>query len=202
MHRPTMGKRSLLYRRTWWSGRSKHTGWKNLSEGIFPARIYKASRCNMNVGLILDRALNRLTGRRSAPLVQFGPPRPTRLNMTEVFGGSILRRGMPIFPRRRSDPQWLERGWRQTTDGYRGFFRAAGRSWAGLIQEPYRGGYEAYIWHPPLREIDNNTSHRPCFMQPQRDGRYRVHFREMPATIDHAIKSIEDVLKEAYRTRI
>ena len=156
----------------------------------------------MNVGLLLDRAWNRLTGRRPVSRVQFGPPRRSRLNTTEVFGGSILRRGLPIRPRRRSDPQWVEKNWRQTLDGYRGFYHAAGRRWLGVIQEPDRGGYVAYILHPPLQEIDRNTSHRPCFMQPQPDGRYKVHFREMPASIDHAIKSIEDVLKEAYRMRV
>lgn len=163
------------------------------------------SQCSevvMNAGYILNKAFDKLMGRPPIPRVRFGPPRRIMIDTSTVFDGIFLKRGSPILLRRRSSPQWFEKGWQRLNNSYQGYYRVADRGWKGLIKEPYRGGYEAFIWNPPLRELERNTEHKPCFMQPRLDGRYRVHFREMPVSIDHAIKSIEDVLREAYRIRI
>jgi len=90
---------------------------------------------------------------------------------------------------------WVEKGWRRTHNGYQGHFEALGRRWRGEILVPYPGGYEAYIWEPPLQELSDHP-HRPCFFARGAD-RYNVHFRAMPTSVDHAITNIETILREA-----
>jgi hypothetical protein len=155
----------------------------------------------MNLEQWLDHALGLFARQPAPPRVRFGPPRQTRINLQNQAGGRLMRRGQPIRPWHHSDPQWVERGWHRNGNAFQGYYHAAGRHWQGLIREPYPGGYEAYIWNPPLRELERRTGHRPCFQRPQSDGRYSIHFWEMPASLDHAVKSIEDVLKEAYQSR-
>ena len=128
--------------------------------------------------------------------VQMGPPRWVKVDMEEVFREPWLRRGEPLVIRPHPDPLWVEKGWRQEGNTYYGQFRANGRSWRGMIQVPYPGGYQAYIWDPPLQALDGHP-HRPCFMDPRPDGRYQVHFRSAPTSVDHAIANIEQILQEA-----
>lgn len=154
----------------------------------------------MDIDQFINQARSWLSQRASYNRVRFSPPRRTRINTTALFGGIPLRRGAPLLLRHRLPSLSVEKGWQQRHDGHWGFYRAAGRRWQGWIREPYPGGYEAYIWHPPLRELDRNTEHRRCFMEPQPDGRYTIHFWEMPASLDHAVNVIEMVLKEAFRS--
>ena len=110
---------------------------------------------------------------------------------------SLIRTGsrVPVPPK----PLWVAKGWRQAAGAkeYTGQYKAAGRTWRGLIQHPYPGGYHAYIWSPPLEELQRNTGHKPCFSPNGEAGRYQIHFHTIPTSVDHAITSIEAVLAEA-----
>ncbi len=108
-----------------------------------------------------------------------------------------IHRGLPLIIPRREDPLWQEKGWRRNGRGYEGFFRAGRYRWRGVICEPYPGSFDAYIWNPPLAELGNRTSHRPCFSLAGADGRFKIHFHTMPANIDHAVGSVEAVLAQA-----
>lgn len=114
-----------------------------------------------------------------------------------VIGLSGIRQGAPL--RIPPKPLWFEKGWRPGTEAnqYTGEYRAAGRTWRGLIQQPYPGGYTAYIWQPPLAELKRNTTHSPCFIASGEAGRYQVHFHTIPTSLDHVITSIEMVLGQA-----
>jgi hypothetical protein len=129
--------------------------------------------------------------------VQLGLPQ----RLKRALGLSLIRRGpaLSLPPK----PLWFEKGWRPVagTNQYTGLYQAAGRTCRGLIQQPYPGGYIAYIWHPPLAEIQRNTGHRPCFLPNGEAGRFQVHFHTLPASLDHAITSIEAVLTAAYSGR-
>lgn len=110
----------------------------------------------------------------------------------------LIRKGAQLeIPRQ---PLWQEKGWRQETDRRQctGYFVAYGRKFRGLIVQPYPDCYNAFIWHPPLEELGRNTSHKPCFSANGERGRYQIHFRTMPSSLDHAITNIERVLAEAY----
>lgn len=111
-----------------------------------------------------------------------------------------IRRGSPLNVHRRSDPLWTERGWRKQGNAYVGHWMVAGRRWRGRIDIPYPGGFQALIWDPPLRELLFHR-HRPCFQSSGVRGRYRVHFSSMPSSVDHAIANIEQILREAVRSR-
>lgn len=134
--------------------------------------------------------------------VVLGPPRQIRLDPSQVrptpAANASIRKGLPLTIPVRCDPLWKEKGWRRNGAGYEGFYRAAGRAWRGLIQEPYPGCYQAFIWDPPLAQLHQRTHHGPCFQNGRNDGRYQVHYHTMPQSLDHAITSIEDVLAEAF----
>jgi hypothetical protein len=136
------------------------------------------------------------------PVVTLGPPRQVRLEPSQVrppaAEGSSIRRGPPLVIPVRCDPLWKEKGWWRNGNGYEGYYRAAGRAWRGLIQEPYPGRYQAFIWDPPLAQISRRTRHGPCFQNGRSDGRYQVHYHTAPQSLDHAIGAIEDVLAEAF----
>lgn len=138
---------------------------------------------------------------RTLPSVRLGPAQRVPLDRQNVFGGQLMRRGVPLLVRARSDPYWQEKGWRRNGAGYSGPFRVGGRQWSGAIEEPYPGGFRAFIWNPPLVELGRNTGHRPCFQNGRTDGRYEVHFHTMPASLDHAIAGVEKVLGEALGVR-
>jgi hypothetical protein len=91
------------------------------------------------------------------------------------------------------------KGWQRAagTHAYTGQYAAGGAIWQGFIQEPYPGGYQAFIWNPPLTDIRNKTSHGPCFSANGETGRYLIHFHTTPSSIDHVITSIEKVLQQA-----
>lgn len=129
------------------------------------------------------------------PTPRFGPPRMIKLN--ELPNVTLIRRGLPLVMPRREDPLWSEKGWRRTSQGFEGFYRAGGRQWRGLIVSPYPGSFEAYIWHPPLADLERRTSHRYCFQGSGVGGRYKVHFSAMPVSLDHAIAAVEAVLSQA-----
>ncbi len=129
----------------------------------------------------------------SARSIWLGPLQRVKLALHLPF----IRQGAPL--RMPPKPLWFEKGWRQAADAhqYTGQYKAGGHTWRGLIQQPYPGGYTAYIWDPPLKKIRRNTSHGPCFMPNDETGRYQVHFHTAPSSLDHAITSIERVLTEA-----
>jgi hypothetical protein len=132
------------------------------------------------------------------PGVVLGPPRSVKAaELGLPPGATMLRRGPPLVIPSRADPLWVEKGWRRNGAGYTGYFRAGGRRWAGLLREPFPGGWEAFIWQPPLEELNRRTSHAPCFQLSAGDGCYKVHFYDLPRSLDHAIISIEAVLAEA-----
>jgi hypothetical protein len=142
---------------------------------------------------MLRQAQANYFDRKSAQCIRLGPLQRLKLIIPQPF----IRKGSPL--RVPPKPLWFEKGWRQTTEAnqYTGQFKAAGRSWQGLIQQPYPGSYTAYIWQPPLAEIRRNTSHGPCFMANGEAGRYQVHFHSIPSCLDHAIDNIERVLAQA-----
>jgi hypothetical protein len=129
--------------------------------------------------------------------VQLGLPQRLKRALHLPF----IRRGpaLSLPPK----PLWFEKGWRPVagTNQYTGLYRAPGRTCPGLIQQPYPGGYTAYIWDPPLAEIQRNTGHRACFLPNGEAGRFQVHFHTLPTSLDHAITSIEAVLTAAYTGR-
>jgi len=136
------------------------------------------------------------------PGVTLGPPRRVEIDRRVLYGGSPVRRGPPLVIPSRQDPLWVEKGWRRNgRNQCTGHYHAAGRQWRGLIEVPYPGSYQAYIWDPPLDALWQRTDHGPCFQPDGGGGRYRVHFRHMPASLDHAIIAIEAVLGEAFGAR-
>lgn len=129
--------------------------------------------------------------------LRVGPPQRLKLLSRLPF----FRQGPPIVVPEPLKPLWFTKGWRQASDGksYSGSYTVEGRKWRGMIQEPYRHGFTAYIWNPPISEIRRNTSHGPCFMPNGESGRYHVYFHNAPKSLDHAITSIETVLAQACR---
>jgi hypothetical protein len=135
-----------------------------------------------------------------ASTVRLGPARPIAIDPGEVPDGLWLRRGAPLTIPARHDPLWKEKGWRREGDSYHGSYRVGDRSWLGRIDIPYPGGFTAYIWDPPLGALANHPK-RLCFMNGTANGRFLVHFHEMPANLDHAINNIETILAEALGVR-
>lgn len=133
------------------------------------------------------------------PAPVLGPPRMIKLN--QLPDVKPIRRGPPLAIPRRDAPLWVEKGWRRTGQGFEGFYRAGGRQWRGLITSPYPGAFEAYIWNPPLAELERRTNHRYCFRSSGPGGRFSVHFSTMPTSLDHAIVAVEGVLREAMGIR-
>jgi hypothetical protein len=133
--------------------------------------------------------------------VVLGPPRRLDVNLQALFGGPPLRRGPPLVLPGRQDPLWREKGWRRNGAGYAGYYHAGGDRWRGLVREPYPGGFEAYIWRPPLAELRRYTSYAACFQATGGNGSYKVHFHTMPDSVDHTIAAIEEVLGEAVGVR-
>jgi hypothetical protein len=133
------------------------------------------------------------------PPIQLGPPLQMKLGLRQLF----IRQGPPMIIPEAHKPLWFEKGWRRASGGkeYTGRFSAAGRTWRGLIVEPYPKGYRAYIWHPPTPDIQRNTSHGPCFSPNGETGRYQVLFHSTPSSLDHVITSIEEVLAQALNGR-
>jgi len=136
--------------------------------------------------------------------VVLGPPRPIRLapgQMPAAPTPTVIRRGLPLVVPRRENSLWQEKGWHRNGRGYEGLYRAGRHEWRGLIQEPYPGAFNAFIWDPPLAELHRRTNHRPCFNSAGVDGRFKVHFHTMPSSLDHGIASIEAVLAQAMGVR-
>ena len=133
------------------------------------------------------------------PLLRLGPPQPVNLGLRQFF----MRQGAPVIIPEAHKPLWFEKGWRRATDGkkYTGHYAAGGRTWQGLIQAPYPGGYTAYIWHPPKADIQRNTTHGPCFSKNGEAGRYQILFHSTPSSLDHVITSVEAVLAQALNGR-
>lgn len=131
--------------------------------------------------------------------VRLGPAQRVKLLARLPF----FRQGPPLLVPEPLKPLWFTKNWRRSSDGksYTGSYTAAGRTWRGMIQEPYPHGYVAYIWHPPIAQIRHNTSHGPCFNPSGESGRYQIYFHNTPSSLDHAITSIEAVLAQAYGGR-
>lgn len=120
-----------------------------------------------------------------------------------ALGFSLLPRGPRLVVPPTPTPLWIVKGWQRTpeTNEYTGSFAAAGAVWPGVVREPYPGGYQAFIWNPPVVDIRNRTSHGPCFIPNGELGRYQVHYHTTPSSLDHAITSIERVLQQACNRR-
>lgn len=120
-----------------------------------------------------------------------------------ALGLSLIPRGARLVVPPTATPLWTVKGWQRAPDGngYTGSYVAAGRTWPGRIQEPYPGGFQAYIWYPPMADIRSRTSHGACFSSNGESGRYHVHFHTTPSSLDHAITSIERVLQQACNGR-
>jgi hypothetical protein len=135
----------------------------------------------------------------AASAITLGPPQPVKLAQPLIFvKGQRVRPGPPLTLTPHHQPLWYVKGWRKAPDTpeYTGLYTAAGRTWRGLITQPYPSQFDAYIWDPPLRELEKNTDHRWCFGG-NGGGRHHVHFRLAPTSLDHAITSVEVVLAEA-----
>jgi hypothetical protein len=149
-------------------------------------------------------AWNKLVGwvnRLFRPGITLGPPYRVQIDIHALYGGIPVRRGQPLIIPSRQDPLWKEKGWQRQGTRYIGYYRAAGQQWPGLIEEPYPGGYQAYIWNPPIRALER-THYRWCFPSNGGGGRHRVHFHHLPTSLDHAITTIEAVLSEALGTKV
>ena len=151
------------------------------SIALGPAR--KVSQTHLGIEVPLGRM------RRGAPIRLRNRGAPVRLR----------NRGAPVRMRNRVDPLWADRGWRREANAIVGHWVAGRRRYRGRIETPFRGGFQAYIWDPPLRKIATHP-HRFCFQRSGAGGRYRVHFRRTPSSLDHTIASIEQVLREATGT--
>jgi len=129
------------------------------------------------------------------PYLRLGPVQPVRLAPNLFF----VRQSPPVVVPQTEHPLWYEKGWRQAPNAkeFLGQYAVAGRTWRGLIEQPYPGAFTAYIWHPPLDEIRRNTSHSYCFVRNGEADRYLVHYCRMPLSLDHAIVSVERVLAAA-----
>lgn len=129
---------------------------------------------------------------------------PTRRVSSRDLGLDVplgkLRRGAPVRVQRHVDPLWAESGWRKEGKAIAGDYVAGRRRFRGRIETPHRGAFMAYIWDPPIGDLARHP-HRVCFQPTGVQGRYRVHFRTTPSSYDHAIASIEQVLREATGTR-
>lgn len=97
---------------------------------------------------------------------------------------------------RHLDPLYKEKGWRRDGRRYQGYYRVNGRRWRGEIRERHRGFYEAFIYNPPMRHLEYHP-HGPCFQPSRADGRFKVHFQEMPMNVDQVIVNVETILSEA-----
>ncbi len=177
-----------------------------LSWGVERIDCYRAARAAEQRAAALRRSSQTEPAVvRVAPAAPLTPPavvvRSTRQipRPADVPAAPTVRRHAPITVRPVANlPLWQEKGWRQARPGVIiGEFQAAGRRWRGQIEMPYRDAYQAFIWHPPLRELDMHP-HRACF---QRNGHgpdcYHVHYGSMPSSLDHAITTVEAVLAEA-----
>lgn len=136
------------------------------------------------------------TARSEVPQsLRLSPARSVKLT-SDLF---LIRQGPPVVIPQTERPLWYEKGWRQALNAkeFVGQYAVAGRTWRGLIEQPYSGAFTAYIWHPPLDEIWRNTSHSYCFVRNGEAGRYLVHYCRMPLSLDHAIVSVERILAAA-----
>ena len=126
--------------------------------------------------------------------VVLGTPVKLTLPHTQVVERAGIPMGDPIrLPPPPPDPLWHEKGWRKNENGgYEGVFIARGTRYKGYIKTPYPGSYEPFVWRPPLTTI--HETHKPCFVQPTNDGRYKVHFKTAPRDLSDAIRAVEYVL--------
>jgi hypothetical protein len=134
------------------------------------------------------------------PVLRLSPAQSVKLT-SNLF---LIRQGPPVAIPRTERPLWYEKGWREApnANGFVGQYAVAGHTWRGLIEQPYSGGFTAYIWHPPLDEIRRNTTHAYCFTRNGEADRYLVHYCRMPLSLDHAIVSVERVLAVACKRAI
>ena len=96
-------------------------------------------------------------------------------------------------------PLYQAKGWRKEGRLYRGYYRVDGRRWMGEIRERHRGFYEAFIYLPSSLDVKalKRHPHGPCFNRNGGDGRFKVHFQQMPKDVDHIIVNVETILSEA-----
>jgi len=91
-------------------------------------------------------------------------------------------------------PHWVEQGWIQNGNEYRGYYRTRFGSYEGAIVHRYEGRFDFFIYYPP--DCLWEHSHNQCFVHLGGDT-YRVHFSREGRTIDDGILAIEKILAEA-----
>ena len=129
-----------------------------------------------------------------------GQPKVTLKGRRQIALQNYLHvyRPRPIVKRQLS-PLYQEKGWRREGRAYQGYYRVNGRRWRGEIRERHRGFYEPFIHLPSSLDVRalKRHPHGPCFNRRGDDGRFNVHFREMPRDVDHIIVNVETILGEA-----
>jgi len=129
------------------------------------------------VGPIIYTSSGEISGRI---LVQ--PKRPT--GITDIIGVSRE-------PRMYGE----DKGWTKSGDTYTGYFGSNSSGWRGEIVCDSAGiPRTCYISDPP-RQLWRHP-HRCCFSHVGK-GKYAVHFNKCPETVDAAIMTVEQVLREA-----
>ena len=92
------------------------------------------------------------------------------------------------------DPYWTEMNWEPDGNRLRGWYRTQFGSFRGDVENWQSREPGFHIENPPsaLRQHPHWACFRPCG-----NGRYWVHFRDLPRSIDRGIIEIESVLTQA-----
>jgi hypothetical protein len=92
------------------------------------------------------------------------------------------------------DEYHLAQGWAYDNYTWRGQYRVPGLECPGEIWQHY-SKFCARIANPPDAVL--NGSHSACFAaDAEKPGWYRIHFANMPRTVDGAILAVEQTLQE------
>ena len=144
--------------------------------------------------------------------IRLGPPQRMTVKPPPIMvNGRRLIQGRPLVIPPLHSPLWFANGWRKAAgkNEFTGHYSVAGRRWRGLIKDGNGRAYTAFIWNPPMAQIERNTIHSVCFSSSLRDDSitdtkacYRVHYEVNPGSLDHAIVSIELVLAEALNVTV
>jgi len=171
-----------------------------LSEALLQRLLYlRRFFMHQHQNLLLSGPIIRAGAARADSGLRVGVGHRIKL----ALGLSLIPRGARLVVPPTPTPLWTVKGWQRMPDinEYRGSYAAAGRTWPGVVREPYPGGFQTFIWHPPMADIRSRTSHGACFSSNGESGRYQIHFHTTPSSLDHAITGIERVLQQACNGR-
>ena len=136
---------------------------------------------------------------------------PSPIHQPEIIrslGGGILppvpRARAPAYPPapssnstlvpRAEKPLWECRKWLKRGNFFTGYYRTRFGSWRGEIQN-LPSGILVWVFNPPEEVFSGHFA--PCFAF-QGDGKYEVHFRIKPISVDVAIVGVEQAIKESF----